>query len=857
MGGIHRSVFLFSTPAEAFVEDVFCRAEITNINQPESTIFPPEYKGLLKIQARIGRDSTVRIKGRNIYYNDQIECARAEGVQYRLLFQLFDEHWKPLFAEPIDPTYEGNSLIKDAHLRANLIAFQVEVPETIRAWSDESPTLYRLQATLVRIDPSSTTVTSNIHVFDQKIGFRNIEIRDRKLLINGQPVLMKGVNRHDHSDTRGKAVTYDEICQDLKLMKSYNFNAVRTAHYPNDPYLYELADKLGLYVIDEANIECHGHYDMICREPTFSVAMFDRVQRMVIRDQNNCSIIGWSLGNEAGYGSNHTMLYGWIKGYDDSRFVQYEGTVRPEWGQLDNTYDRKDARQGSDIVCPMYASLDEMIEWADTIAPRINDTRPFILCEYAHAMGNSSGSLADYWALFKEKRGLQGGFIWDWIDQGIKQKDIPKDVADVLETKIWHKYGGDYGDAPNDANFNCNGMINSDRVAHPAMYEFKKCAQPVNFTLNHSCESCSLRVHNCRYFTTLEDLAGVWNIRVGGVIWKEGTFALPKGVLPQTSCEVSIPEMSLFLESDEVKQVLGAEVHLDIGVARERDAGAPYASRPFATEEIASEQFPVHEHIAKDLESHAIAPHLESLFCNENHLSVQIRGSASSIVELSSAGFKVTFTNGSVGFEYYQQGVNKPLVWGMSPNLFRAGTDNDGVKANPDHANKESKPLGMWLRLGLDCLSLVEAEIASANLSHDGKAAIVVTTAFIYGSPGKNVYPGIVLAETVASSLTEQGQKINLGKWEQRVTMYGNGSLFVETKIELDESLKDLPRVGVQLNVPSSMTRQCAFADGVHENYSDRCLSAHSAVVWRTVKDYPTTYAVPQEQGSQMNMRWL
>lgn len=164
-------------------------------------------------------------------------------------------------------------------------------------------------------------------------------------------------------------------------MKEYNFNAVRTAHYPNDPYLYDLADELGLYVIDEANIECHGHYDMICREHTFGSAMLDRVQRMVIRDQNHPSIIGWSLGNEAGYDANHKMLNGWIKGYDGSRFVQYEGANKTVWGQLENVYDREDSRIGSDVVCPMYPSIDEMVKWADDIAPRIGETRPFIMCE--------------------------------------------------------------------------------------------------------------------------------------------------------------------------------------------------------------------------------------------------------------------------------------------------------------------------------------------------------------------------------------------------------------------------------------------------------------------------------------------
>ncbi|KAL3810384.1 hypothetical protein ACHAXA_002851 [Cyclostephanos tholiformis] len=345
MGGIHRSVYIYSTPAEAYIEDVFCIAEISSILTPHgrdddddegdfgnssSSVFPPMYTGRLSVQARIGRDNRTRVSGRNIYYNEQIKCTRSDGTEYRMIYQLYDYGWTPLFDAPIDPTIHhrgegGNNVrIADAQLRSNLISFKVDVLGPVLAWSDECPTLYRFRATLIKIivdndadDDSPTsgrTSTSVIDVYDTLIGFRNVVVSDRKLLINGRAVLIKGV-----------AISLDEILVDLRLMKRYNFNAIRTAHYPNDPYLYDMADKLGLYVIDEANIECHGHYDMICREHSFAFAMLDRVQRMVVRDQNHACIIGWSLGNEAGYSMHHKMLYGWIKGYDTSRFVQYEG----------------------------------------------------------------------------------------------------------------------------------------------------------------------------------------------------------------------------------------------------------------------------------------------------------------------------------------------------------------------------------------------------------------------------------------------------------------------------------------------------------------------------------------------------
>jgi len=784
-----------------------------------------------------------------------VDCTRTDDVSYRMMFQLFDSKGMSIIEEPIDPSYEGNKLVNDAHLRSNLISFHVDVPGSILAWSDESPTLYRLQATLVQINPENPNFTSDVDVFKTNVGFRNIKISDRQLLVNGQPVLIKGVNRHDHSSTRGKAVSLGEILEDLQMMKEYNFNAVRTAHYPNDPYLYDVADKLGLYVIDEANIECHGHYDMICREHSFAAAMLDRTQRMVIRDQNHPSIIGWSLGNEAGFAANHTMLYGWIKGYDNSRFVQYEGANRPVWGQLLHDYAREDSAFGTDVICPMYPTIDELIEWADEIAPRLNETRPFIMCEYAHAMGNSSGSLADYWDVIKEKKGLQGGFIWDWIDQGIKQTN----AANVLDAKtVHHKYGGDYGDKPNDANFNINGMIGPDRIAHPAMHEHKKCVQPVDFELNWPQQEYgqfvfTIRVLNRRYFTTLGDLIGAWRLKVGGFIVKKGDFALPANILPQTSIDVSIPEIRVaFIEAaGDLTDWLDAEIHLDFGVKSRESFDAP-----FPAEEIASEQFLINGYISPASTGASMVPlYLKKMLtfgkCNSSP-TVDREDS----IDLSSNGLIVKCKQGSVEFGYSHGNL---LAWDMKPNLFRAATDNDGVKQLGAQAEDGTKPLGQWLRLGLDCIILenVEVDIGSQSLGDKQVYHSVVTKASIYGCPGKETYPGIALAEKVASSQQDQGQRVKLGRWQQRVTMHSNGCLFIETKIDLEEFLNDMPRVGVQFCIPGTMARECSFSDGPWENYPDRRRAAHAGVVTKFIEEYPRTYVVPQEQGNRMNMRWL
>jgi len=866
MAGIHRSVYLYSTPAEAFIEDVFCQATITNLNEPEGKAFPPQHKGILKIQARIGRDVMTRITGRNIYYNEQIEYARDDDVTYRLMFQLYDKDWKPLFDEKIDPTYEGNKLVSDAHFRSGLVAFQVEVPNIILAWSDESPTLYRLRASLVQINPMSANLTTDIDVFDCKVGFRNIEISNRELLINGQPVLIKGVNRHDHSSMGGKTVSLKEIRDDLKIMKQFNFNAVRTAHYPNDPYLYDLADKLGLYVIDEANIECHGHYDMICREHTFAASMLDRAQRVVVRDQNHPSIIGWSLGNEAGYSMNHKMMYGWIKGYDSSRFVQYEGCNRPGWGQTQHDYKRSDATQGSDIVCPMYPTIKEMIDWVDNIAPSINETRPFIMCEYAHAMGNSSGSLSDYWKAIKEHKGLQGGFIWDWIDQGLKQET--EEIGWRHRKQVWHKYGGDYGDTPHDSNFNCNGMISPERVPHPAMYEFKKCAQPMNFRLlsevqeDGSQSEFTVQVHNGRYFTTLDGLMLTWILKVGGSMVKSGSQPFPKMVLPQGSVDIEVNEIkAAFKEAIEVlSDWVDAEIHLDVAVTTQESFRK--SGHPKEYSKIASEQFALNKYFP--FEKYTAEPHYlkEIMSINQKGHPVEV-SSGGGCITLSSNGFTLSFKEGSVQFEYScgndSSGTRKSLVYDMTPNLFRAATDNDAVKQNGDQANDDSKPLGKWLRLGLDCLSLQDVSVEKGSCTILGNDyPSVVTSATIYGQPGRNQYPGIALAEKVASSLqVKDTPVVKLGKWQQKVTMHSNGCLFIETKMDLDESLKDLPRVGIQLSVHGTMSSETSFADGPFENYPDRRLAAHAGIVEQSyIRGRHDTYCVPQEQGNKMNMRW-
>jgi beta-galactosidase len=331
-------------------------------------------------------------------------------------------------------------------------------------WSAEIPTLYRLTLTL--LNASGTALETEAC----DVGFRKVAIVNGLLTLNGQPLLIRGVNRHEHHPQTGQAVDEATMRHDILLMKQNNFNAVRCSHYPNHRLWYRLCDRYGLYVVDEANIETHGMVPMsrLADDPRWLPAMSERVTRMVSRDRNHPSIIIWSLGNESGHGANHDALYRWLKTTDPTRPVQYEGGGA-------NT-------DATDIVCPMYARVDK-----DQPFPAVpkwslkkwiglpGESRPLILCEYAHAMGNSFGGFAKYWQAFREFPRLQGGFVWDWVDQALCQTDA--------EGNTFWAYGGDFGDTPNDRQFCMNGLVFPDRTPHPALFEAKRAQQFFQFRL--------------------------------------------------------------------------------------------------------------------------------------------------------------------------------------------------------------------------------------------------------------------------------------------------------------------------------------------------------------------------------------
>ena len=358
----------------------------------------------------------------------------------------------------------------------------------VRPWSAETPVLHPLTVTLH--DPDGAPVEQASY----RIGFRTVEIVGTDLLVNGRRVYLRGVNRHDvHPDT-GRVLTADQMREDLELVKRFGFNAVRTSHYPNDPALLDAADELGLYVVDEADIESHAYADRIADDPRYLGAFVDRVSRMVRRDLNHACVILWSLGNESAHGVNHDAAAGWVRAYDPTRPLHYEGAIR---------LDRHAGHAVTDVVCPMYASIEEIVGYARSSGA----DRPLILCEYSHAMGNSNGNLADYWQAIESTPGLQGGFIWELFDQ---DRGLTQRLPDGTER--W-AYGGDFGDQPNDGSFCCDGLAFPDRTPKPAMYEHRALAAPLGGTL----ASCDLgrgivevQVRNRQDFRDLSWLSAEW-----------------------------------------------------------------------------------------------------------------------------------------------------------------------------------------------------------------------------------------------------------------------------------------------------------------------------------------------------------
>jgi beta-galactosidase/beta-glucuronidase len=465
LSGIYRDVYLWAAPP-VHVRDFWVRTDLDEAYQD----------AVLKVRAKVWNYGHEDVAG----YSVEVRLSDADG--------------RPTFTKPLS----GQVAVE----AGGKVTLDLEQPVTNpEKWSDEQPYLYTL---LIFLKDAAGNI---LEVESCQVGFRKVEIRDGQIHVNGAPILLNGVNRHEHDPDTGHTVTVESMLQDIHLMKQFNINAVRTSHYPNHPRWYDLCDQYGIYVFDEANIESHGVWDRLTKDPKWKTAFLERGIRMVESDKNHPCVIVWSLGNESGYGPNHEALADWIHEHDPTRPVHYESAT--QW----RSYEGPETAPCIDMVSVMYPPVDRIVEMAQT--PR--ETRPLVMCEYAHAMGNSCGNLKEYWEAVEGYKRLQGGFIWDWVDQGIRQ------VTDDGEE--WFAYGGDFGDQPNDGNFCINGLIWPDREPHPALWEVKKVLEPVRVE-PVDLAAGQVRISNEYRFSDLSGLDVSWTLTAHGQVLQYGD--LPK-----------------------------------------------------------------------------------------------------------------------------------------------------------------------------------------------------------------------------------------------------------------------------------------------------------------------------------------
>ncbi len=680
----------------------------------------------------------------------------------------------------------------------------MDVSEPLK-WTAETPHLYTL--VLAMTDAEGGLVEAR----SCKVGFRDVRIDGHKLLVNGVPVKLYGVNRHDHSEYGGKTVTREEIELDVRLMKQYNFNSVRCSHYPNDPYFYDLCDRYGLYVIDEANLETHGVGGLLSNDPAWVTSFMERVTRMAMRDRNHPSVIIWSLGNESGTGPNHAAMSGWIKDFDPTRPVHYEGAqgdpehplYKPrkrrskivftsEMQKVDKTagapkslpeirqsYANPDDKSFVDLISRMYPRVETLEKMAmDTTLDR-----PVLMCEYAHSMGNSTGGMKDYWDLIRSHECLLGGHIWDWKDQGLSR-------VDSNGIRNWG-YGGDY-ERPtdhNDGNFLINGVVFPDGTPKPAMHVCKYVYQPVEFTSDDP-DSYLVRVLNRNFHAPTSMYTFRWEVKDEGGILQEGSLEVPV-LQPGCSAEVHVPVRN-FVRKPGVTYMLNLYAC--------EAASRPYAEQGFVN---SSEQFL--------LSSLPVEPD-------------RITGKCPSVSESSEAylvtagNVKVTIdkTTGYLGG--YEVGDRQLIIKPFAPNFWRAEIDNDWRGWKPSHY------LAFW-----KTASEQMEENTTSSYTYEGNVATV--------SVVKEIKYKVVL--------------------ELKYSVAPDGSLEVSYDICISDGVLEPLRIGLQGQVSSAIGNVTWFGRGPYETYSDRKDGVFFGKWSSDVEEMMTRYVVPQENGNRTDVRWI
>lgn len=764
ISGIERDVFIYSQP-KAALKDF----------RIKSTLDDSYRNGIFALEA-------------------DLRNHKASAANLTMVYELLDKQGKVVATEEQSVSIPSG--------KEMTVRFDKQINEVL-TWTSEAPNLYKILMTVKEDGKVNEIIPYNV-------GFRRIEIKEVEqlagngkpyvlLFVNGQPIKLKGVNIHEHNPATGHYLTEDLMRRDFELMKQNNLNSVRLCHYPQDRRFYELCDEYGLYVYDEANIESHGMYynlrkgGTLGNNPEWLKAHMDRTINMYERNKNYPSVTIWSLGNEAGNGYNFYETYLWMKKADKA------------WMDRPVNYERAQWEWNSDMYVPQYPGA----KWLEDIGKAGSD-RPVVPSEYSHAMGNSTGNLWDQWKAIYKYPNLQGGYIWDWIDQGI-------DAVDSEGRHYW-TYGGDYGvDAPSDGNFLCNGIVNPDRTPHPAMAEVKYAHQ------NIAVEAIDLAagkflVINRFYFTNLKDYTVSYEIKANGRTIKSAKLSLD--VAPQQSREVSIP-------LGELKPKVGTEYFVNFrAVTRQAEMAIP------ANFEVAHEQFRL-----------PIEP-----------LPVKIASSGSPLktetndTELIASSGKVSFVfdkqKGIVtsykvnGKEYFKDG------FGVQPNFWRAPTDND-------YGNGAPKRLQVWKE------SSKNFKVIEASIDMDDKVAVIhadylLAAGNLYRMTYR-IYPsGVVKVNAIFTSTEMQSADTEVSEATRMATFTPGNDAARQAASKLE-----VPRIGVRFRIPASMNKVVYFGRGPEENYVDRNNGTLVGEYSTTAEEMYFPYVRPQENGHRTDTRWL
>ena len=667
-----------------------------------------------------------------------------------------------------------------------------------KRWTAETPYLYKLHLTLL------TAEGEVIEQVEQSVGFRSVEIRNGQLLVNGASVRFRGVNRHEHDPRTARVMSEERMLQDILLMKQANINAVRTSHYPNVSRWYELCDSLGLYVMDEADIEEHGLRGTLASTPDWHAAFLDRAVRMAERDKNHPSIVMWSMGNESGYGPNFAAISAWLHDFDPTRPVHYEGAqgaggepdpktvdvISRFYTRVKQEYLNLGIAEGEDKERAENARWERLLE----IAERTNDNRPVMTSEYAHSMGNALGNFKEYWDEIYSNPRMLGGFIWDWVDQGI-YKTLP-------DGRIMVAYGGDFGDKPNLKAFCFNGLLMSDRETTPKYWEVKKVYSPVELRV----ESGELRVTNRNHHTDLSQYRCLWTLSIDGKQKDQGEITLPE-VAPGESETIPLP---VSIAGKKASAKATSDLRLTISFILKRDALWAKAGH-----EVAWEQFCIQE-------GAAFSSKLENrgrlkVRADEEHLSI------------SGSGFSIQWEKNVTGsltsLTYHgKEMLAHPADFPLQPvtQAFRAPTDND-------------KSFGNWLAKDWSLHQMDNPRISLDFFKHEVRE------------------DGTVIVRIQTRNRYKEGMIVTKFLY----TILSDGTIDLKTTFQPQGILPELPRLGIAFCLSSDYNTFIWQGRGPQDNYPDRKTSAAVGLWKRSVADQYVHYPRPQDSGNKEEVRRL